>query len=316
MGGSGNGMHGFHALTAPGFRARAVLRRMLALLGVLALAAGCATTGEMEAMAPVPGPPTKYSALVIDASSGATLHQADATATRYPASLTKMMTLYLLFEALEQGRLSKTTEIPVSSFAARQPPSKLGLKTGQSIDVDSAIRALAVKSANDVAVAVAEYLGGSEEQFAGQMTARARGLGLSGTVFRNASGLPDPNQRTTARDMAVLGMALRSRFPQHFHYFSERDFVFRGRTVRGHNDLIGRVEGVDGIKTGYIRASGYSIVTSVTRGSRRLIIVVMGADSARARNAHVEELIERYIRPKPAGLPRPSEVLSSLSPFD
>jgi D-alanyl-D-alanine carboxypeptidase len=167
-----------------------------------------------------------------------------------------------------------------------------------------------------VAVAVAEYLGGAEEQFAAQMTARARGLGMSATVFRNASGLPDPDQRTTARDMAVLGMALRSRFPQHFHYFSQRDFTFRGRTVRGHNDLLGRVEGVDGIKTGYIKASGYSIVTSVTRGSRRLIIVVMGADSARARNAHVEEMIERYIRPKPAGLPRPSEVLSSLSPFD
>jgi D-alanyl-D-alanine carboxypeptidase len=309
-------MHDFQAVTAPGFLAWPALRRVFALLGVLVLAAGCATTGEMEVAAPPPGSPTKYSALVIDASSGATLHQANATATRYPASLTKMMTLYLLFEALEQGRLSKTTEIPVSSFAARQPPSKLGLKTGQSIDVDSAIQALAVKSGNDVAVAVAEYLGGTEEQFAAQMTARARGLGMSGTVFRNASGLPDPDQRTTARDMAVLGMALRSRFPQHFHYFSQRDFVFRGRTVRGHNDLIGRVEGVDGIKTGYIKASGYSIVTSVTRGSRRLIVVVMGADSARARNAHVEGLIEKYIQPKPAGLPRPSEVLSSLSPFD
>lgn len=294
-----------------GFRARLALRRMLALLGVLVLVAGCATTGEMEVAAPPPGPPAKYSALVIDASSGETLHQANATAARYPASLTKMMTLYLLFEALEQGRASKTTEMPVSSFAARQPPSKLGLKTGQSLDVDSAIQALAVKSGNDCAVVVAEYLGGTEEQFAQQMTAQARQLGMSGTVFRNASGLPDPDQRTTARDMAVLGMALRSRFPQHFHYFSERDFVFRGRTVRGHNDLIGRVEGVDGIKTGYIKASGYNIVTSVTRGSRRLIIVVMGADSARARNAHVEELIEKYMRPAPS-----NKLLSSLSLFD
>ena len=300
-------------MTARGFDAGLrLLRRASAVIAVLMLVAGCATTGDpIEALAPPPGPPTKYSALVIDASSGATLYQSNATATRYPASLTKMMTLYLLFEALEQGRVSKTTEIPVSSFASRQPPSKIGLKTGQSIDVENAILALAVKSGNDCAVAVAEYLGGTEEQFAQQMTARARQLGMTGTMFRNASGLPDPDQRTTARDMAILGMTLRSRFPQHFHYFSERDFNFRGRLVRGHNDMIGRVEGVDGIKTGYIKASGYNVVTSVGRGSRRLIVVVMGANSARARNAHVEELIEKYMRE-----PKPASLLSSLSPFD
>ena len=290
-----------------------LFRRALALCAVLVLAAGCATNGPttVDVLGPPPGPPTKYSALVIDASSGETLYQVNATAVRYPASLTKMMTLYLLFEAIEQGRVSKTTEIPVSSFASRQPPSKIGIKAGQSIDVESAILALTVKSGNDCAVAVAEFLGGTEEQFAGQMTAQARKLGMTGTVFRNASGLPDPEQRTTARDMAVLGMALKSRFPQHFHYFSERDFAYRGRTVRGHNDLLGRVEGVDGIKTGYIRASGYNIVTSVQRGSRRLIVVVMGADSARARNANVEELIEKYMRP-----PASKSLLSSLSPFD
>jgi D-alanyl-D-alanine carboxypeptidase len=289
-----------------------LLRRALALFAVLALAAGCATSaGPIDALAPPPGPPTKYSALVIDAASGETLYQANATATRYPASLAKMMTLYLLFEALDQGRVSRTTEIPVSAFAARQPPSKIGLKTGQSIDVENAILALAVKSGNDCAAAVAEYLGGTEEQFAQQMTARARQLGMTGTVFRNASGLPDPDQRTTARDMAILGMALRSRFPQHYHYFSQRDFAFRGRMVRGHNDLIGRVDGVDGIKTGYIKASGYNIVTSVKRGSRQLIVVVMGADSARARNAHVEELIDKYMRAR-----APDSLLSSLSPFD
>jgi D-alanyl-D-alanine carboxypeptidase len=305
-------MNDTYAETAPASAGwHGLLERAVALCAVLVLAGGCATSGgPIDALAPPPGPPTKYSALVIDASSGTTLYQADATATRYPASLTKMMTLYLLFEALDQGRVSRTTEIPVSAFAARQPPSKIGLKTGQSIDVESAILALAVKSGNDCAVAVAEYLGGTEEQFAQQMTARARHLGMTGTVFRNASGLPDPDQRTTARDMAILGMALRSRFPQHFHYFSERDFNFRGRTVRGHNDLLGKVEGVDGIKTGYIKASGYSIVTSVSRGSRRLIIVVMGANSARSRNAHVEELIAKYINgPKPS-------LLSSLSPFD
>jgi D-alanyl-D-alanine carboxypeptidase len=311
MSSSGNTMN--DAATAPALAGwYGLFRWALALCAVLVLAAGCTTTGEpLQATAPPPGPPTKYSALVIDASSGETLYQANATAVRYPASLTKMMTLYLLFEALDQGRLSKTTEIPVSSFAARQPPSKIGIKTGQSIDVESAILALAVKSGNDCAVAVAEYLGGTEEQFAQQMTARARQLGMTSTVFRNASGLPDPDQRTTARDMAILGMALRSRFPQHFHYFSERDFAFRGRTVRGHNDLLGKVEGVDGIKTGYIKASGYNIVTSVSRGSRRLIVVVMGADSGRARNAHVEALIEKYIQPAPS-----SKLLSSLSLFD
>jgi D-alanyl-D-alanine carboxypeptidase len=312
MSSSGNTMNDAYAATDRSFGCHGLLRRTLAVCAVLVFAAGCSTTGEpLQVMAPPPGSPAKYSALVIDASSGATLYQSNATATRYPASLTKMMTLYLLFEALDQGRVSKTTEIPVSSFAARQPPSKIGLKTGQSIDVENAILALAVKSGNDCAVAVAEYLGGTEEQFAQQMTARARQLGMTGTVFRNASGLPDPDQRTTARDMAVLGMALRSRFPQHFHYFSERDFTYRGRMVRGHNDLIGRVEGVDGIKTGYIRASGYSIVTSVRRGSKRLIVVVMGADSARARNAHVEELIEKYMRKSAS-----DGLLSSLSPFD
>ncbi|MBX3581948.1 MAG: D-alanyl-D-alanine carboxypeptidase [Rhizobiaceae bacterium] len=292
-----------------------MLVHMLALLGVLAFLAGCSTTGgsPVEALSPPPGPPTKYSALVIDASTGSILHQTDANARRYPASLTKMMTLFLLFEAMEKGRVSKTTEIPVSAYAARQPPSKIGIKAGQTIDAESAILALAVKSGNDVAAAVGEFLGGTEEQFAAQMTARARQLGMTSTVFRNASGLPDEGQYTTARDMALLGMALRRNFPQYFHYFSNRDFVFRGRTIRGHNDLIGRVEGVDGIKTGYIRASGYNIVTSVSRGSRSLIIVVMGGDSARARNANVEELIDRYMS-NPA---RPSGgLLSSLSPFE
>ncbi|MCX7305855.1 MAG: D-alanyl-D-alanine carboxypeptidase [Hyphomicrobiales bacterium] len=276
--------------------------------------AGCATTEvPLEVPAPPPGPATKYSALVIDATNGATLYESNATAPRYPASLTKMMTLYLLFEALDQGRLSKITEIPVSSNASRQPPSKMGIKAGQTIDAENAILALAVKSGNDVAVAVAEYLGGTEDQFAAQMTARARQLGMTGTVFRNASGLPNPEQRTTARDMAVLGLALRTRFPQYFYYFSQRDFMFRGRLVRGHNDLIGRVEGVDGIKTGYIKDSGYNIVTSVSRGPRRLMIVVMGGNSARARNDHVEELINKYIN----GQPQPSKgLLSSLSPFE
>ena len=307
-------MRELRTATSPALEAwRALARRAAALFFVVLVASGCATTGEtLQPLSPPPGSSTKYAALVIDGSSGTMLYQSDATSARYPASLTKMMTLYLLFEAMQQGRVSKTSEIPFSTNAARQPPSKLGVRAGQSIDVDTAIFALAVKSGNDVAVAVAEYLGGSEEQFAAQMTARARQLGMTSTVFRNASGLPDAGQTTTARDMALLGTALRQRFPQHFHYFSNREFAFRGKTIRGHNDMLGRVDGVDGIKTGYTRASGYNVVTSVSRGSRRLIIVVMGADTARARNAHVEELIDRYMR-----APAPSRsLLSSLSPFD
>ena len=151
------------------------------------------------------------------------------------------------------------------------------------------------KSANDVAVAVAEYLGGSEDNFAAMMTAKARQIGMRSTTFRNASGLPDPGQVTTARDMALLGVALRKRFPQHYAYFSVKNFSYRGRTIRGHNDLLGGVDGVDGIKTGYTRASGYNVVTSVSRGNRKLVAVVMGGDSARSRNADMAALIERYI---------------------
>lgn len=248
-------------------------------------------------MLAVPAPPQKYAAIVVDARTGKQLFEVNSTAQRYPASLTKMMTLYLLFEAMDSGRVTKETQIPVSDHAASQPPTKMRFRRGESIDVDSAIRAIVVKSANDVAVAVGEYLGGSEDQFAAMMTSKARALGMTGTTFRNASGLPDNGQVTTARDMAVLGMALRQRFPQHFHYFSESDFMFRGRLVRGHNDMLGRVRGVDGIKTGYIRASGFNIVTSYNADGRQLIVVVMGADSARQRNDHVEALIQRSLSP-------------------
>ncbi len=233
--------------------------------------------------------------MVIDANKGTVLYQVSADAERYPASLTKMMTLYLLFEAMESGQVSRDTLIPVSDYAARRPPTKIGFKHGQSIDVDSAIRAVVTKSANDVATAIGEYLGGTEEQFAAMMTAKARALGMRNTTFRNASGLPDDGQHTTARDMAVLGLALRARFPAQYAYFSGQSFTYKGRTIRGHNDLLARVEGVDGIKTGYIRASGYNIVTSVRRDGRKLVVVVMGGESAAARNNNVQALIERYL---------------------
>ncbi|RWF31348.1 MAG: D-alanyl-D-alanine carboxypeptidase [Mesorhizobium sp.] len=267
---------------------------------LLAMVAGCTTVAPPDSVLAVPAQPQRYAAIVVDARSGKQLFEVNSTAQRYPASLTKMMTLYLLFEALESGRIAKETQIPVSDNAARQPPTKLRFRRGETIDVDSAIRAIVVKSANDVAVAVGEYLGGSEDQFAAMMTAKARSLGMTSTSFRNASGLPDDSQMTTARDMAVLGMALEHRFPQHFHYFSESDFMFRGRLVRGHNDMLGRVRGVDGIKTGYIRASGYNIVTSYNADGRQLIVVVMGAESARQRNDHVEALIQRSLSPMAA----------------
>ena len=271
-----------------------LLPQFLALFLVVAALAG-GTTATLEPVTPAALPTTRYAALVVDANSGRTLYEVNAQSARYPASLTKMMTLYMLFEALQQGRVSLATQIPVSANARSRPPTKIGFKAGESIDVQSAIQALATKSANDVAAAVAEFLGGSESEFARAMTARAGQLGMRSTVFRNASGLPDANQRTTARDMAVLGIALRRNFPRYYGYFGAREFAFRGRTIRGHNDLIGRVRGVDGIKTGYIRASGYNIVTSVNADGRRLVVVVMGADSARSRNDHVEELIARYL---------------------
>jgi D-alanyl-D-alanine carboxypeptidase len=270
---------------------------LLALVGSLAPVAGCSATTTAEKVLTVPAPPQKYAAIVVDAKNGRTLFEVNSTAPRYPASLTKMMTLYMLFEALDSGRVTKATPIPVSTHAAAQPPTKLRLKPGETIDVETAIRAMAVKSANDVAVAVGEYLGGSEEAFAAAMTARARQIGMRNTVFRNASGLPDDTQHTTARDMAVLGMALRARFPHYYHYFSATDFSFRGRLIRGHNDMLGRVRGVDGIKTGYIRASGFNIVTSYDADGRRLVVVVMGADSARQRNAHAEALLQRALSP-------------------
>jgi D-alanyl-D-alanine carboxypeptidase len=245
--------------------------------------------------APRPIQSEKYAAIVVDATSGAVLYQYAAEQPRYPASLTKLMTVYMLFEALDQGRIQKATPIPVSDAARKQPPTKIGFRAGETIDVDSAIRALIIRSANDVAVAVAEYLDGTESGFARQMTARARSLGLAQTSFANASGLPDPGQRTSARDMARLSLALRQRFPHHYHYFGERSFVYAGRTIRSHNELIGEVAGVDGLKTGYIRASGYNLATSIRRDGRSVVAVVMGGESAADRNARMKQLIDQFL---------------------
>ncbi len=236
-----------------------------------------------------------YSSIVVDANSGAVMQASNADSPRHPASLTKIMTLYLLFERLEQGKIKLTTELPVSAHAAAQAPSKLDLKPGETIRVETAIRAIVTKSANDVAVIVAEALGGDEPSFANLMTEKARALGMTQTVYRNASGLPEPQQITTARDQAILGRAIQDRFPNYYHYFATRTFDFRGKSIRNHNHLLGTIDGVDGIKTGYIRDSGFNIVTSVRRANRHVVAVVFGGRTADARDARVRSLIDNNI---------------------
>ncbi len=238
-------------------------------------------------------PPT--SSIVVDANNGAVLQSSNPDAIRHPASLTKMMTLYLLFERLQSGKLSLSSELPVSAHAAAQAPSKLGLDAGDKISVEDAIKAVVTKSANDVAVVISEALGGDEQSFARMMTTKARALGMVNTTYRNASGLPNDEQVTTARDQSIIGRALRDRFPQYFHYFATRSFAYDGRIVRGHNHLLENLNGTDGIKTGYINESGFNIVTSVHRGAKYVVAVVFGGHSARARDARVASLVEETI---------------------
>lgn len=252
--------------------------------------AGCSVSDTLEIPAPQANP-EKYAAIVVDAGDGTVLYARQADARRYPASLTKMMTIYLLFEAMQTGRVSRSTPIPISNYAAAKPAVKLYFKPGDTIDVDTAIRAMVVKSANDVATAVGEYLGGSEDNFARMMTAKARQLGLRSTTFTNASGLPDSAMQTTARDMAVLSLALRRDFPQYYGYFSLESFQFRGKTIKGHNKVLEMVAGADGLKTGYVRASGYNLAASARRGGKSLVAVVMGGESGRARDAHMAQLL-------------------------
>jgi D-alanyl-D-alanine carboxypeptidase len=236
-----------------------------------------------------------YAAIVVDANTGATMHASNADATRHPASLTKIMTLYLLFERLESGKLSLESQLRVSEHAADQAPTKLGLREGSTISVEDAIKGLITRSANDAAVVVAENLAGSEEEFARQMTRKARALGMAKTTYRNASGLPDSAQVTTARDQATLGRAIQERFPRYYRYFSIRSFTFRGQRISNHNRLLGSVDGVDGIKTGYIRASGFNLVTSVKRKGRHVVAVVLGGTSAGARDTRMRQLLTQHV---------------------
>ncbi|HEX2215123.1 MAG TPA: D-alanyl-D-alanine carboxypeptidase family protein, partial [Xanthobacteraceae bacterium] len=236
-----------------------------------------------------------YAAIVVDVNSGDVLHAQNADSRRYPASLTKVMTLYLLFEQIEAGKLALNTALPVSAYAASQAPSKLGVRAGQTIEVEDAILALVTKSANDVSVVIAEAIAGDVDEFAKLMTRKARALGMAHTTYTNPNGLPDPDQVTTARDQARLGRAIQDRFPRLYRYFATSRFHYRGRVLANHNRLLGRVRGVDGVKTGYIRASGFNLISSMRRNGRHVVAVVMGGKSGRARDARMRSLLEEHI---------------------
>jgi len=238
---------------------------------------------------------SNIAAIVVDGNSSRTLYAHNENELRFPASITKVMTLYLLFEQLEQGRLRLDSDIRVSAYAAAQKPTKLGLHPGETIRVDDAIKAVVTRSANDIAVAIAETIGGDEESFAALMTLKAHALGMNSTHFANASGLPNGEQVTTARDLAILGRAVQERFPRHYHYFATHAFYYDGATIVNHNHLLDRVEGMDGIKTGYTRASGFNLLTSVKRNGHYIVAVVLGGRSARARDKIMAELIEDQI---------------------
>ena len=233
----------------------------------------------------------QFSSIIVDGNSGATLSANNPDGSRHPASLTKIMTLYLLFERLDAGKMKLDTEMEVSEHASEQAPTKLGLRPGQTIRVEDAIKGLVTRSANDAAVVIAEAIAGDEDDFAKLMTRKAHALGMSRTIYRNASGLPNDEQVTTARDQSTLGRAIQDRFPRYYRYFSTMAFNYHGQSIRNHNHLLGNVEGVDGIKTGYTRASGFNLVTSMHRGNRFLVGVVMGGRSGGSRDAIMRNLL-------------------------
>jgi D-alanyl-D-alanine carboxypeptidase len=234
-------------------------------------------------------------AMVVDANSGRVLYAHNENELRHPASITKVMTLYLLFEQLEKGRLRLDSPLRISEHAADQAPSRLGLEPGETITVENAIKAVVTKSANDIAVAIAENITGDEDSFAEMMTHKAHALGMAHTQYRNASGLPNDEQLTTAADLAILGRAIQERFPRYSAYFSTRTFYFAGAALKNHNHLLGRIDGVDGIKTGYTRASGFNLLTSVRRSGRHIVAVVLGGRSAAQRDRMTADLVETHI---------------------
>ena len=237
----------------------------------------------------------RHASMAIDANTGRVLHEQAADEPRYPASLTKMMTLYIVFELMEQGRLTPSTRIRISEEAADASPSKLGIPEGGEIALMDAVKAIIVKSANDISVAVAEHIAGSEEKFAALMTRKARQLGMTRTTFRNPHGLPDPGQQTTARDMLTLAMRLADDFPRQYRLFSSRSFEWNGASHRNHNTMLASYDGMDGIKTGYISASGFNLVASVRRDGKHVVAVVFGGSSAAARNVYMRAILDRAL---------------------
>jgi len=275
-------------------------RRLGLVLATLALAAAVAGTPRSAA--------ADYSALVVDAATGSVLYQRNADTVRYPASITKVMTLYLLFQDLEAGKLTLSDQLAVSANAAAQSPVKLGVRKGQTIKVKDAILALVTHSANDVAVVIAENLAGTEAKFAKRMTEQAHRLGMDDTVFRNASGLPNPDQVTTARDMVRLAIAIRRDFPGYYDFFSTRSFTYKGTTYGNHNKLLGKVKGVDGLKTGFTRAAGWNLAATAVRDGRTIVAVILGGESRLWRDARMTELINN-------GFDRAKTIMASLPPL-
>jgi D-alanyl-D-alanine carboxypeptidase (penicillin-binding protein 5/6) len=270
-------------------------RRLFLSIGLVAAALLAAMPMAAQAQVPyfrslLAASESKYAAIVVDAKSGEVLYAKHPDDPRYPASITKLMTLYLTFEALASGKLHMDDRVVFSPHAAAQAPTKLGVRAGESITVSEAIRAMAIKSANDAAVAMAEKLGGTESRFAALMTVRAQELGMRNTHFADASGLPNSRQITTARDLAILSRAVMRDYPQYYHVFSERAFQFRGQTIKGHNHLL-NIPGVDGLKTGFTNASGFNIAVSGVRDGRRLIVIVMGGPSTALRDENAEDLL-------------------------
>ena len=256
----------------------------------------------------------RYSAIVMEARTGTILIDAGADEPRFPASLTKMMTLYMVFEALRDGRTHLGSRVVMSEEAASRPPSKLGIPPGGGLTVEQAILALVTKSANDVAAALGEHLGGTEERFAQMMTMRARGLGMTQTRFRNASGLPDWEQVTTARDMATLGRRLFTDFPNRYHYFGTVHFAWGRAQIRNHNRMLGDYDGADGIKTGFINASGFNIVTSAQRDGVRLVGATFGGSSWVERDRHMGALLDQGFSRMGVAPRAPSSVMAAAAP--
>jgi D-alanyl-D-alanine carboxypeptidase (penicillin-binding protein 5/6) len=270
-------------------------RRLLVAFGLAAAAAFTTVAPAAQAATPylqlLPSTSSKYAAIVVDAKTGEVLYAKRADSPRYPASITKVMTLYLTFEALAAGKIDLDDEGVFSPRAAAQSPTKLGVRAGQSITVSEAIQSLTTLSANDTSVALAEKLGGTEARFTALMTLRAKELGMTNTNFANANGLPDSRNISTARDLAILSRAVMRDFPQYYKYFTQTTFNFRGRTYRNHNHLLTGVPGVDGLKTGFTNASGFNIAISGVRDGRRLIVVVLGGPTRVARDQAAEDLL-------------------------